>query len=343
MLQFTRFHSGQRVEFTVGYTGRGTYFQVVSVILSKRFSIIAITLCAVLVTGEAHAKRRTKTIQYGPHAQHKVKIQFDQTGPPRALNIHFHGGGFTSGRPGFGSLAGQLRGSGMSLAGATYRFIKDGATKLEIQEDGARVVQFLRLHADEYNIDPDRISVSGYSAGGVIAAWVALHDDLADAASSDPVLRESSRVSACWLYKSQVHPLYLADWIRYTSWDTASLASGIVAYANQRLGGDQFAQPFEPSDFTTDAKYAAALEAYQRESFAFYQATADDPPVAFLENGTDDISTYLRKILPQRWGNLLHSPALMIPLQRRLEAVGVDVFWGRKAGVRSFVLEALDQ
>ena len=310
-------------------------------ILLRRFSILFIAVCVILVAGEAHARRRTKTIKYGPHARHSVKIQFDRTGPPRALNIHFHGGAFTSGRPNFGSLAQQLRSSGMSLAGATYRFIQDGATKLEIQEDGARAVQFLRLHAEEYNIDPDRISVSGYSAGGVVASWVALHDDLADITSPDPVLRESSRVSVCWLYKSQVHPLYLEDWITYTSWDPGSLASGIVAYANQRLGGDQFAQPFEAADFATDDEYAAALEAYERESFAFYQATADDPPVAFLENGTDDISSYLRRILPHRWGNLLHSPALMIPLQRRLEAVGVDVFWGKKAGVRTFVLDAL--
>lgn len=312
--------------------------------MSCRIGISTIVLlsCLLIATDQAHGKRRTKTVQYGPDAQHRVKIQFDRVGPPRALNIHFHGGGFTSGSPGFGSMAKQLRKAGVSLAGATYRFIDSGATKREILEDGARVVQFLRMNAADYNIDPDRISVSGFSAGGAIAAWVALHDDLADPTSFDPVLRESSRVSACCLYKSQVHPLYLNDWITYTSWDPVELAAGIVAYVTQHLSGDVFAGPFVESDFATGDEYDEALEAYQRDTFAFYQATADDPPVAFLENSTDNIIKYLIRILPNKWGGLLHSPALMIPLQRRLDELGVDVLWGKKPAVKDFVLDILD-
>ena len=151
----------------------------------------------VLATATSYAKRKTVTVNYGPAARHRVKIQFDKAGEPRAINVHFHGGGFTSGKPGFGPLAKQFRNDGMSLAGATYRFIQSGSTKREILEDGARAVQFLRLNAEKYNIDPDRISVSGFSAGGVIAAWIALHDDLAKPGSSDPVLQQSSRVTTC--------------------------------------------------------------------------------------------------------------------------------------------------
>ncbi len=303
--------------------------------------ILLLSLALFCTTNVAHAKRRTTTVEYGPHARHKIKIQFDRDGDPRPINLHFHGGGFTSGKPGFGKLASQFRKEGLSLAGAGYRFIQDGATKREILEDGARAVQWLRLNADEYNIDPDRISVSGYSAGGVVAAWVALHDDLADLLAEDPVLRESSRVSACWLYKSQVHPLYLADWISYTSWNPAALLSGIVAYVDQRLDGSQFAQPFTEDDFLTGVEYDTAFDAYQRETMPFYLATADDPPVGFLETGTDNADSYLRKILPSRWGNLLHSPLLMIPLQRRLDELRIATKWGSKTRVRDFILDRL--
>lgn len=304
-------------------------------------TVLLISLAVFCVTDIAQAKRRTKTVQYGPHARHKIKIQFDRAGEPKPINLHFHGGGFKSGKPGFGNLAKQLRNGGLSLAGATYRFIQDGATKREILEDGARAVQWLRLNADEYNIDPDRISVSGYSAGGLIAAWIALHDDVADLLSEDPVLRESSRVSVCWLYKTQVHPSDLTSWIRYTSWDPTALTSGIVAYVHERLSGSSFALPFEETDFATAAEYDAALAAYQLDARPFYQATPDDPPVAFLETGTDDPFAYLQRIVPNRWRGLLHSPLLMIPLQRRLDELDVDTKWGSKGSVKNFVLNRL--
>lgn len=310
--------------------------------MNRPFNTILVAVLGVfLTTSVSLAKRKTQTVKYGPAARHKVKIQFDKEGEPRAINVHFHGGGFTSGRPAFGPLAKNFRNDGMAVAGATYRFIKSGATKREILEDGARAIQFLRLNAEKYNIDPDRISVSGFSAGGVMAAWIALHDDLADPESADEVLRQSSRVNACWIFKSQVHPLYLSDWIEYADWDPASLASGIVAYVQERLSGNQFTQPFDESDFDSPEAYEEALDEYVRDTFPFYQATSDDPPVAFYDKRTDDLLSYLSEILPNKWGNLLHSPALMIPLQRRLEELGVDTLWGSKGAVRRFVRSAL--
>lgn len=310
--------------------------------MSNRIQIVGLVLAfTFLASGTSLAKRKTKTVQYGPHARHRVKVQFDKAGEPQAINVHFHGGGFKAGAPTFGPLAKQFRSNNMSLAGATYRFIEDGVTKREIFNDGARVIQFLRLNAEQYNIDPDRISVSGYSAGGVMAAWIALHDDIADVFHSDPVLQESSRVSACWIYKSQVHPLYLADWIQYSDWDPASLMSGIIAFVEQRLSGDQFVQPFHEHDFDDPAEYDAAMDEYTLDTFPFYLASSDDPPIGFMEKKTDDITAYLVKILPHKWGNLLHSPALMVPLQRRLEDLNVDVLWGKKAQVQQFILNAL--
>lgn len=60
-------------------------------------------------------------------------------------------------------------------------------------EDGARAVRFVRANAARWGIDPARIGVVGFSAGGHLASTVGTHVAAADAASSDPVERASSR------------------------------------------------------------------------------------------------------------------------------------------------------
>ena len=60
--------------------------------------------------------------------------------------------------------------------------------------DAARALQFLRYHAKALRIDRERIAATGFSAGGTTALWLALHDDLADPSSPDPIARESTRL-----------------------------------------------------------------------------------------------------------------------------------------------------
>src|SRR5439155_25441261 len=61
--------------------------------------------------------------------------------------------------------------------------------------DAARVVQFVRSKAEEWHIDPDRIALTGSSAGAVISMWIAYHDDMDRADATDPVERFSTRVT----------------------------------------------------------------------------------------------------------------------------------------------------
>ena len=62
--------------------------------------------------------------------------------------------------------------------------------------DAARAMRLVRWHATEWNIDPHRIGLLGYSAGGHLASllstqpelYAAPHDDLADRVSARPDL-----------------------------------------------------------------------------------------------------------------------------------------------------------
>jgi len=65
-----------------------------------------------------------------------------------------------------------------------------------IVSDVRRAVRFIRQHAGEYAVDPNRIGVYGGSAGGQLALLLGTTADSGDPSASDAVLRESSRVTA---------------------------------------------------------------------------------------------------------------------------------------------------
>lgn len=59
--------------------------------------------------------------------------------------------------------------------------------------DGQRAVRFVRLHARRWGLDPERIGILGFSAGGHLACTVGTHFTAGDPRSDDPVERVSSR------------------------------------------------------------------------------------------------------------------------------------------------------
>ena len=59
--------------------------------------------------------------------------------------------------------------------------------------DVQRAVRLTRAHARDWGIDPGRIGVLGFSAGGHLASTAATHFDSGDAAASDPAEKVSCR------------------------------------------------------------------------------------------------------------------------------------------------------
>ena len=81
--------------------------------------------------------------------------------------------------------------------------------------DAARALQTIRSKAKEWNIDRQRVGSTGGSAGACTSLWLALHNDLADPKSSDPVARESSRLACAAVNGAQtsLDPKELREWI----------------------------------------------------------------------------------------------------------------------------------
>lgn len=59
--------------------------------------------------------------------------------------------------------------------------------------DGYRSVRWVRSHAAEYHVAPDRIGMWGFSAGGHLVGMVGTHFDDGDSQAADPIDRVSDR------------------------------------------------------------------------------------------------------------------------------------------------------
>lgn len=94
----------------------------------------------------------------------------DMTGVGRPAVMMIHGGGWKLfSKDAYTKQAERLAGAGFVAATINYRLVPEGRYPLLIQ-DCVCALAFLRSRADEWGIDPDRVAVLGYSAGGHLAS-----------------------------------------------------------------------------------------------------------------------------------------------------------------------------
>lgn len=176
------------------------------------FLIVCVLWNATLVAQEAptHAD-----VSYGPDARNV--LDFWQAGGdgPRPLLVFIHGGGWTSGdKKQDVAVIRRWLDKGISYAAINYRLTPQHPLPAPVH-DAARAIQFLRSKADEWQINKNRIALTGGSAGACTSMWLLLHGDLADPQASDPILRESTRVAAAAVAAGQtsIDPRVIEGWL----------------------------------------------------------------------------------------------------------------------------------
>lgn len=113
-------------------------------------------------------------------------------GDKRPAIVFFFGGGWVGGKPSqFYPQAAYLASRGMVAISARYRTRKSHKVEpSSCVEDGKSAVRYIRKHAAELGIDPDKLAVGGGSAGGHVAAATATvegFDDPQDELNISPV------------------------------------------------------------------------------------------------------------------------------------------------------------
>jgi acetyl esterase/lipase len=200
------------------------------------------------------------------HRSQCVDVYLAKSDKPTPAMIHIHGGGWRGGSkkhvPAW--LRRFVDAGQMSVVSVEYRFT-DVKTHPAQVNDCLRAIQFVRQNALKWNIDPDRLGVTGGSAGGHLSAYVALHDDVSDADSDDVVARQSSRVTCAVSFAGP------------TDWSLLStIEHGHPAY-RQLIG-------FEPG--TPAEKLDARL---MKDVSPISFVSEDDPPVMQVHGDKDVI------------------------------------------------------
>lgn len=82
---------------------------------------------------------------------------------------------------------------GLTAVLCDYRHRGKGYGHPAPSQDALRAVRMVRAKASEWNIDPNKIGIMGFSAGGHLVSTVITQFDAGDKDSIDPIARESSR------------------------------------------------------------------------------------------------------------------------------------------------------
>lgn len=99
----------------------------------------------------------------------------DPSAAPYPAILYFHGGGWEKGGPGSFNHQGEyLAARGMVVIEVEYRLITGHESPQVCVEDAKSSVRWVREHANELKVDPNRIVESGGSAGGYLAAFASM-------------------------------------------------------------------------------------------------------------------------------------------------------------------------
>lgn len=122
------------------------------------------------------------------------KTTDEEGAEPRGTILVAHGGGFEirTGCEG-PNVAWYFHRKGYNTAILTYRL--EPYTRFDAIADMQRAIRILRARKDELGIS-DKITVMGFSAGGMLSANCATHFDQGDSQSGDAVQRQSCRPDA---------------------------------------------------------------------------------------------------------------------------------------------------
>jgi len=220
-----------------------------------------------------------RDVPYGPYEDNVFDIFLANSAEPTPLVIYIHGGGFIMGDKSdiyqSSSQILECLSKGVSFANINYRLLEDGDQEgmIKCLSDCQRCLQFLRYHHQQLNLHPSRVAVYGGSAGASTCLWLAFSDDMADPNAVDPVLRESTRVSAAGALAAQA----TMDIVKYETDVFDSLGLTLENMTNiPGVSEELLLTPYGIDSF--EDLYSPALIAYRKSVDILELMSPDDPP-----------------------------------------------------------------
>jgi acetyl esterase/lipase len=212
-------------------------------------------------------------------------------------------------------LVSTMRKNGISVASINYRYTTQ-ADAADVKppvkwplEDAARALQFVRSKAQEWNIDKTRVGATGGSAGACSSLWLAFHDDMAKPDSTDPVARESTRLTCAAVNGAQtsLDPKQLREWM-----------------PNMRYGGHAFgfrkpAPNERDGEFQRFYNHREDVLPFIKEYSPYEHAGKGDPPI-YLDYPAQDKPA----VVGEEQKDPTHSAVMGLTLVEKLKPAGVE-------------------
>ncbi|MBL8179717.1 MAG: alpha/beta hydrolase [Bryobacterales bacterium] len=171
-------------------------------------------LCAAMASAQISGVKIVNDIAYREgSAAWKLDLAMPDTpsATPRPAVVVIHGGGWRNGDKRTGmwkDLPIEFAKQGYVSVSLNYRFVTEARLPACI-EDVKCAVRWLRAHAKDYNVDPNRIGAYGNSAGAHLAAMLALAGPNAKLEGDGPYREHSSAVQAAVISAT---PVDFLDW-----------------------------------------------------------------------------------------------------------------------------------
>jgi acetyl esterase/lipase len=258
----------------------------------------------------AGPKPTMANVAYGEDPKQVLDFWKVEASKPTPLLFFIHGGGWMAGDKSRVANLQKYLDAGISVVSIEYRFVSQAQAagiKPPVKwplHDAARALQFVRSKAGEWNLDKTRVGASGGSAGACSSLWLAFHDDMAEPNSSDPIARESTRLSCAGVMGAQttLDPQQMKEWT-----------------PNSRYGGHAFGFMSDPKQ--RDSQFKQFLEGREKilpwikEYSPYALVSADDPPIYLIYNTPPAMG--------QEQKDPTHTANFGVKLQEKLRSVGV--------------------
>lgn len=194
----------------------------------------------------------------------------DRVGPLRVMYA-IHGGGMFAGHnrsPELTRELDQAQELGTAVVSVNYRLAPENPDPIPVEDCYAGLLWTV-AHARELGLDPRRAVVTGASAGGALAAGVAL---MARDRGAPPVL---GQLLLCPMFDDRVDTASALQMTGHGIWDSVSSRTGWTALLGSRRGTDSVSQYAAPARAHTLAGLPSAyvevgaFEALRDEAIAY--------------------------------------------------------------------------
>jgi acetyl esterase/lipase len=243
--------------------------------MKRRFDLLAMWILLVLACTQARGQENDPNHIRDVIYAHKVGVAltmdvFKPAKPNGIGVIWMVSGGWVSTHEGINPGLAQI----FTSRGDTVFEVVHGSqpkfTVPEIVQDINRAVRFVRFHAAEYGVDPNRLGISGASAGGHLSLMIGANGTDGSPDAKDPVNRVSSAVQAVACFFPPT------DFLNYGKEGASALKIAML-------------QGYWPAFGVTDKTPAEEAERIGRVISPIYGVTAKMPPTLIIHGDADPL------------------------------------------------------